>query len=60
LARPLVGNAENDRATAFIGEGHAVIDQLVEVKIVRRGLELQPLTFRLGQPSGDLLRRAQG
>jgi hypothetical protein len=47
LARPIVGDAQNDRAASLVGESDAVLDQLLEVESSRRRLELDVPSLRL-------------
>ena len=53
-ARTPVGHAENNRAAAFVGQGHALLDQLVEVIVLLRLLELEVGAFGFGQPVLEL------
>ena len=49
-ARPLVRDAEDDAATAFIGQRDTVVDELLKVVVATRFLELQTFALGLSEP----------
>ena len=53
-SRPPIRHAEDDLAATFVGQRHAVLDQLVEVEVVLGLLEFEPHALRLDQPLKEL------
>jgi hypothetical protein len=49
-AGTLVGHAQDDPATAFVRQGGAVLEELLEVKVLLGFLKLQVLAFRHSHP----------
>lgn len=56
-ARALVADAQDDFAATLVGDGHAILDQLVEMIPAGRRFELDPRPFRGGEQRGELVRR---
>jgi len=55
-ARPPIRNTEDHPASAFIGEGDAVLDQILELEAVLGLLELEVLVLRLGHPAAKVVQ----
>ena len=56
LAGTRVGDSEHYDATPFVGDGNAVLDEILEVKASGRGLELDTTPFRLGEQIDQIHR----